>query len=305
MKVTVIIPCCNVEAFIGNCLQSVLQQTYSALQIICVDDASTDGTVANIHRMQQDHPSRIELLQHAERKGANAARNSGLKASNGTYLQFLDADDTLRPEKIAKQMKIAQEHDLPSLIIGDYENQYPNGRKEIVRAEYDRPWLALAKGKCGTTSGNLWQREALIAAGNWDEDLKSSQDHELIYRILKLGGRVVFDRTVGTEIFKRAEGSISRTNITDNWIRYVHLRHKIRGYLAAMRPSEKEAIDVLDRNIFGALTIVAKQERELAIEEFQRIFPKGYIPHRPWHAHWMNRLFGFGTTTRLRSLIGL
>lgn len=101
MKVSVIIPCYNASAFIGECLESILQQDHADLEVICVDDGSKDDTAAVIRRIAETAPrGKIIRLIQQPNGGATAARNHGLRESSGEYIQFMDADDVLMPRKI-------------------------------------------------------------------------------------------------------------------------------------------------------------------------------------------------------------
>lgn len=97
-KVSVIIPVYNVEKYLRQCIESILNQTLSELELICVDDGSTDSSL-EILREYEKKDSRVKVLQQ-ENLGAGAARNKGLKIATGKYLSFLDADDFFLPEML-------------------------------------------------------------------------------------------------------------------------------------------------------------------------------------------------------------
>ena len=91
-KVSVVLPCYNVAPYIGACLDSLVNQTMGDIEIICVDDKSTDNTVAIIQeRMEQD--SRIKLIELPKNSGVSVARNTGIDAATGEYIGFVDPDD--------------------------------------------------------------------------------------------------------------------------------------------------------------------------------------------------------------------
>ncbi|WP_177213132.1 glycosyltransferase family 2 protein [Celeribacter neptunius] len=102
-KISVIIPAYNAEDFIEECLQSVVQQNESDLQICIVDDGSTDATF-DLLRHWASADQRIELASHTSPKGAAAARNRGIEMAQGDYIAFLDADDLWLPEKLSMQL---------------------------------------------------------------------------------------------------------------------------------------------------------------------------------------------------------
>ena len=98
--VSVCIPAYNCEKYIGECLKSIIGQTYQNLEIIVVDDGSTDGTAEVI---QLFYDKRLKFIKQ-NKSGAATARNKALSVANGTYIQFMDADDLLSSDKIEKQV---------------------------------------------------------------------------------------------------------------------------------------------------------------------------------------------------------
>ena len=94
--ISVIIPVYNVEAQLDKCIQSVLTNTYSRLEIICVNDGSTDGSPEILRKWQARDP-RIIVVSH-ENRGLPEARNSGLEVMTGDYTAFIDADDWVHPQ---------------------------------------------------------------------------------------------------------------------------------------------------------------------------------------------------------------
>ena len=100
--VSVVIPCYNVETYIEECLESVLKQTYSEIEIICIENNSEDRTLEKLIQFKDRFPDKI-IVDHETKKGAAAARNKGLSLVRGNWIQFLDADDLLMPNKIEHQ----------------------------------------------------------------------------------------------------------------------------------------------------------------------------------------------------------
>jgi teichuronic acid biosynthesis glycosyltransferase TuaG len=106
--VSVIICVFNAERYIGACLRSVLAQTYPHFELIVVNDASTDGTIAEV---QKFHDSRIRIVHLPTTSGGPAVpRNRGGDVATGKYLAFLDADDLWLPEKLEKQVALMEAH---------------------------------------------------------------------------------------------------------------------------------------------------------------------------------------------------
>ena len=105
-KVSVIIPVHNSEKYILECLNSVINQTYKNLEIIVIDDKSTDNSVDLIKSINDP---RIKLIQLKENVGAGVARNKGIEISTGDYICFLDSDDYWKLKKIEKQMNFIKD----------------------------------------------------------------------------------------------------------------------------------------------------------------------------------------------------
>lgn len=110
--VSVIIPTFNSEKFIADAIESVQKQTYKNWEIIIVDDASTDETVALINQITLSN-SNITLYQLKKNSGTGVARNNALKYAKGRYIAFLDADDLWKPEKLQKQLDFLQKQNIP------------------------------------------------------------------------------------------------------------------------------------------------------------------------------------------------
>ena len=308
MTVSVVIPCHNVEAYIGPCLRSVLTQTHPPVEVIVVDDGSTDSTKTIVQAMQTPAGVPIMLLSQPKR-GAGAARNAGLDRCTGRYVQFLDADDLLLPEKLATQLALAESQGGPDLVVGDYENVLPDRRVERIHAAYERPWSGLIATRLGTTSANLWRRDVLLELGGWDAELASSQDYELMFRLLRSGASLAFDRSALTRVLKRQHGSISRTATMDNWLRYITLRTAIRQTLKHLDANRYAAeIAEADQYLFMAIHLLARQDLKKAVDLYRQLLPHGFVP-QPGPAItrryvMTHRLLGFPRAAKLGALLG-
>src|ERR1700751_1519727 len=104
--VSVLIPCFNAERYIGETVDCVLRQTWSNLEILIVDDGSTDGTINEIKKF---NPPKLTILRQ-ENRGQPAALNTCLARARGNFLQFLDADDLVSPRKIELQVARLIDH---------------------------------------------------------------------------------------------------------------------------------------------------------------------------------------------------
>ncbi len=306
MKVSVIIPCFNVELYVARAVESALRQTHDDLEIICVDDGSSDGTPHLLRQLQNSDPQRITVITGPNR-GACAARNAGLARAQGIYLQFLDADDVILPEKIAHQVRLADRSAQLDLIIGSSRTIGPDGN--VVRTVEQEvagrdPWFDLMAHRMSITSTNLWSRAAVQAAGGWNENLGSSQEYDLMFRMLKNGAGVIYDDRILTEIHQRTGGSISQTNIDRNWIRSVELREQILAHLIAN--GDRRDLRPFHQVLFDDIRTLYLHAPEKAIELYDRMIPKDFQPQRSTATGaiylLLHRLFGFKLANRLRQL---
>src|SRR5690625_145630 len=109
--ISVITPAYNAERFIGETIESVLQQTYKNWEMIIVDDCSTDATVEIVQQyVEQDE--RVRLIQLKENSGSAIARNTAMDHARGDFFAFLDSDDLWYPEKLDKQLTFMLEKDI-------------------------------------------------------------------------------------------------------------------------------------------------------------------------------------------------
>lgn len=115
-KVSVIIPVYNVEKYLGECLDSVLRQTLKDIEIICVDDGSTDGSPKMLAEYAAKD-SRIRIITQPN-GGLSAARNAGMDAANGKYIYFLDSDDWIVPDALEQSVEICERDNLDQLVFG-------------------------------------------------------------------------------------------------------------------------------------------------------------------------------------------
>ena len=117
MTVSVIVPIYNTEKYLGPCIQSILNQTYNDLQIILIDDGSTDksGEICDEYAKKDN---RI-VVRHINNSGVSKARNTALDIVTGDYIAFVDSDDTIRPDMYESLLEIAENLDT-DIVTSDF-----------------------------------------------------------------------------------------------------------------------------------------------------------------------------------------
>lgn len=188
MKISVIIPTHNRGNLIGRAIDSVLNQNLEDLEIIVVSDGSTDETDL-IMEKYIDKDSRIKYIKYFPSRGANYARNKGVKESTGKYIAFLDDDDEWMPNKLEKQLKKFQEDNLIGLVYTGVKVIYVNEAVEyssLPREKGDLSKKIFLKNLIGTTSTVMINKELFNSVGGFDEQLPALQDYDLWIRICQV-----------------------------------------------------------------------------------------------------------------------
>ncbi|MBW2606227.1 MAG: glycosyltransferase family 2 protein [Deltaproteobacteria bacterium] len=189
-EVSIILPTFNRVHYIERSIISLLKQVYQDFEIIVVDDGSTDQTAQLVSQIR-DH--RVQCVQHPQNRGANAARNTGVRLARGNYVAFQDSDDEWLPEKLAVQLsalKAAGE----KVRVAFSSFWRINGEKKILIPKAGRRMQSciknwhkdLLEGNLITTQALLVERDLLYEAGLFDETLPRFQDWELVLRLSKL-----------------------------------------------------------------------------------------------------------------------
>ncbi|MBK9318340.1 MAG: glycosyltransferase family 2 protein [Bacteroidetes bacterium] len=266
-SISVIIPTYNVAEYIEEGLLSVLGQTCPAHEIICVDDGSTDDTVKIIKNLQLKYPDKILLFINETNRGATYTRNKGLAIATGEYIQFFDADDLLLPAKFETQIKIIEKTIVrPDILVNDFFRRTIDGKEEVYNYVEQDVWCAVMETALGVTSGNLYKRAAVLAVNGWTEDLKSSQEYDLMFRMLTKGSSVKFDGNCLSIIRERPAGSISKSNPGERWQRYIHVRIRIFNYLTENNMVTKDRHQCFINILFDAIRILYKYDSDAALK---------------------------------------
>ncbi|MCX6376313.1 MAG: glycosyltransferase family A protein, partial [Armatimonadetes bacterium] len=179
--VSILIPCYNAERWVGDAIRSALAQTYEPKEVVVVDDGSTDGSLDVLKSFGD-----AIRFESGPNRGACEARNRLTALSRGEWLQYLDADDYLMPDKIAKQMDVVQQTECDIVVspwVTDTEGT-------LYVPDIRDPWVSLFDSRIGNTISNLWRKELVVAAGGWDPQQLRYEEGLLFVRMLEKGARV-------------------------------------------------------------------------------------------------------------------
>jgi glycosyltransferase involved in cell wall biosynthesis len=189
--VSVIIPCFNAERWLAEAIDSCLQQTYPNIEIIVIDDGSTDNSLEII----KTYGNKIiwESLPH---QGGNHARNRAFVLSRGDYIQYLDADDYILPQKIERQVRFLEETGA-DVVYGDWRYQHHyNGKSfldkiQVTEAQVDILESLLTNWWTAVAS-LLYKRTVVKNSGGWDESFLAAQDRDFFMSVVINDAKVVY-----------------------------------------------------------------------------------------------------------------
>ena len=211
-QISVIIPVYNVAEFLPQCLDSVVSQDYRSLQILLVDDGSTDGS-GEICDRYAAADARIQVI-HQPNQGAGAAKNAGLRAAEGTYLAFVDSDDFLEPGAYREMVKTMEETQA-DMVQFSFRNVYRNrtedqsllpGPEEMDAKTYllrfPKDWT------CSLLWNKLYKRK--LYDGVFFEEGRKIDDEFFTYQALLKPCKVVRRETIVYNYRKRASSVMSR-----------------------------------------------------------------------------------------------
>jgi glycosyltransferase involved in cell wall biosynthesis len=246
--VSILIPCFNAERRIGQAIESALGQTYSPTEVIVVDDGSTDRSLDIIKGFGQ-----CIRWETGPNRGANAARNRLLSLASGSWLQYLDADDYLLPDKVERQMELLAKHPEVDVVYSPismvFERPTEAGHRFVVIPipEPCDPWLLFVRGDLPQTGGPLWRKAALEAVGGWkNERTCYTCEYQLYLRLLIADSRFLYCPHVGAVYRQWSDDTLCRRDIPELTRQRAELIDSAEEWLASqgeLTYARKTAID--------------------------------------------------------------
>lgn len=223
-RVSVIIPAYNAERTLRETLESVLDQTYGDLEIIVVDDGSTDGTEASVKDYAEQR--RIQYIKR-ENGGIAAGRNTGLRASTGKFVSLLDHDDLWDRNKIERQVKFIENSGADFIFcyvrrLG-LDGKIHDFPVEKIQAD---PLEDLLKHNMIYSSTTLFRRSVLEDVGFLDEDFRYNEDWDWYLRVASRARMVCMPETLVT---RRDQPTSFSITYTGKYMYYVKLYAKHAG----------------------------------------------------------------------------
>lgn len=187
MLVSIVTPSYNSADTIGRAIESVLNQTYNDIEHIIIDDGSSDHTAEVVNEYESD---RLRLIQFDQNKGANAARNEGIRAANGDLISFLDADDMLHAKYIEQVVKEFSKHSSDCAGVATSYTWIGTDDDKLMNYTPDRHLdkdVFIRGNPIGSFSATTFRRIIFDEVGYLDKDLTAAQDYDFYLRVVDAG----------------------------------------------------------------------------------------------------------------------
>lgn len=305
--VSILIPCFNAERWIAPAIESALAQSWPEKEVVVMDDGSTDGSLAVI----KGFGDRIRW-ETGPNRGGNVARNRLLELARGDWLQYLDADDYLLPGKIAKEVQFLSGHAdaeilFSPFILEHWTDGVPAISHTLVPEPHDS-WVLLARWFLPGTGSGIWQRQAVVDVGGWNERQPCCQEHELYLRLL-MAGRKFKHCPGGGYVYRQwSEQTVCKRNKPEVHRRRLEIIQRAEDFLRERHELTPERRHAVNQSRFEVARAAWQHDRNYACEIMGTVrhAQPGFFPERgaaaPRRYQFVYRLLGFRAAEYLADL---
>ena len=319
--VSVVIPAYNSEKWIKTTLNSVLAQSYPELEIIVVDDGSLDRTAVLAEQALNGFPGSWKILRQ-ENRGKGATRNRGWRSALGSWIQFLDSDDALAPEKIKLQMAVAQKSPQDIAVIfsswqrvaGEEDRLLPVEEAQTPQLEPKPRPASLLITKNNIQIGSLLvRREWLESSGGFNEQMPIYQDTEVLIRIADAGGGFRFAPSAEPVLLWRMFPEQPRwgddsaryrlRDVANTWLGMV-LSTASNGRIECCGLSAEDQEDLI-ADCTNYLRLLYRHDRGIFHEYLAAVrrFVPGYTPKKPLYLWLTAKCLGYERAEAIAGII--
>ncbi len=207
--VSIILPVYNAEKFVEETINSILNQTYSNIELIIVEDCSTDNSL-NIIKKFSD--KRIKVFNFKENKGVAIARNYGVDKSEGEYLAFIDSDDIWKKDKLEKQMDFLQKNTQCNFVFSSYEliNESGKKRNQIIYSQKEVDYKFILRNTIISTPTVLLKKSGFTDISF--ENISTAEDYSLWYKLLR-DGEIAYGIKEPLVLVRKRSKSLSKNRL--------------------------------------------------------------------------------------------
>ena len=305
--ISILIPCYNAERWIAGAIESALAQTWSEKEIIVIDDGSTDRSLNIIREFDG-----LINWETGPNRGGNVARNCLLELARGEWVQYLDADDYLLPEKISHQMDFVSRHNDFDVVFGpvtlEHWTEYGSRRELRVISEPHDPWVLLANWELPQTGAVLWRRQAIFDVGGWNPDQPCCQEHELYLRLLIGKKRFAHHPANGAVYRQWSTDTVCRRDIAEVHRRRLEIEQRLEDHLRKSKLLTCKRLHAINQARFEIARIAWQYDSDSAckiMDQVQKLDPK-FSPigtAAPAHYRLIFHSLGFKAAERLAAFV--
>lgn len=303
--VSIIIPAYNREQYLAATIQSCRAQTHPFLEIIVVDDGSTDGTL-EVAQKYSAKDSRIQIIR-SQNHGLSAARNLGLTLSTGRWIKFLDSDDLLPSQTISVQLAAAREWNA-SIVSGgvidfgddelnrvrtdiDYETSDPPPKPEIFNSFFELDMVHPT-----TFNEVLIERSLVVALEGFDRRLRAAEETNLMFRISssypKHKAAYILEQPVLLKRLNPPTATKPQPKVIP-WS-LLSLHYATEHYIAQNGTSDSPLRRHLYNRLYQAIVTAYQDGQASYADKTWPLWRESGLPKpriTPWYHHWLHRFF--------------
>jgi glycosyltransferase involved in cell wall biosynthesis len=304
--VSILIPAYDAQPWLADTIRSALAQTWPRKEIIVVDDGSRDQTLS----IARQFSLKNVCVSTQENQGPSAARNRALALSQGDYIQWLDADDLLAPDKVSKQMEAANECQSKRVLLSSAWGAF---MYRVSKAQFSPTslwcdlspveWLLRKMGQNLHMQTATWlvSRELTEAAGLWNTRLFRDNDGEYFCRVIVASDRIRF--VPDAKVFYRTTDAnrVSYIGRSNKKLDALFLSIQLHiGYLRSLEDSPRTLaacvtyLQTWFRNFYPDRPDIVKQAQDLATTLEGQL----HVPRLGWKYAWIQGIFGYRTAKR-------
>jgi len=310
--VSIVIPLYNAEPYIEETINSILEQTYKNIEIIIIDDESTD----NSYKIAKKYENKFIQVVTQKNSGPGAARNKGILLSKGQYIQFLDADDLLEKNKIKNQLEIFKKYGDDCFIFGkviEFKNNI-NDNSNITQYQdyyksYKNPLDLLKdywqKGGMIATGSYIVSKELINISGKWNENWILNEDGEFVSRLISNSNKIIYDEKSITYYRKSNPNSLNSNRTLK------HYQSQFESYKSYGQIINKKNLDnnfnyalaSCYSGIYQSMYPHHKELRSECIEELNKLGYKKVIPRGHPYFKYIASIIGINNALFIKQII--
>ena len=304
--VSILIPCYNAEKWIEQAIKSALNQTYPHKEVIVVDDGSTDNSLEIIKSFGD-----AIRWETGKNQGGNATRNRLLELSNGEWLQYLDADDYLLPNKLEQQVQFLEKNSGIDIVyspsIFEYYTSEKVTQKILPIPKPHDPWVLLARWYLPQTGSPLWRKQAIIDVGGWKVDQPCCQEHELYLRLLIAQNNFQYCSEAASVYRQWSESTVCKKSKSETYRRRLEIINKTEQHLEATNQLTQLRQNAINQAKFESARIIWLTDKEWAKKIISQIRNRdfNFIPQgdfAPKIYRLMYKILGFDFAERVAEI---